>query len=1007
MRSICLLLLLAGLWTSFLNAQKLFTSTFSTEQGLPQQQALSIAQDSSGFIWVGTNGGGAAYYNGFEWISIGEERGLTSALIYSLATDKKRVYLGSDQGLFIYENDSCFNVSLVDTVQTSLFSLKFKGNRLFASTNKGMCELIDDTLRPLLFNHLIDSTAIINFDFNQDEWCFQTLGKGCFQYKNESWKSYDQTKGGSKYAYVSHQWNGDFTIGTHHGLFRRTELDSLIKIDLYQGLILKIYDIFQDEDETFYGTNKGLIRVTQQDTFLYDVENGLSDNLIWKVFKDDQGQIWTVSKNEGVTCIHHFDLVKYQTSLADQVIIYGAQVWEGELWLATSKGLFVKTKKGLERRFEDRLIDTGDMISLSVFKGNLMIGLNNNGIIRLKRNGEFKLIKGISKSIQRIYQQINWKDSLLIMATPEGLVTLQNDKIQPFEALWNKKIAYDLTVIQNQVWIGYEEGLLAYSLSKGLLDKYLDGVQVHEVKEFNGVIYAATEKGVYRKNGNEFEPIFGIPSTLVYSIEVDDKGIWTALSTSLGYFSFEDGKFKVYHASDGLYGINAIYGGLSFQDGLHLLSDNSYFDFNDAWINRKTHFPDVAIKEIYAGDRLIAKNGEQLWDDMISHNNNNLLVRFSYVDLLPYRPMEIQYSLNDGGWRILRNVTYLQLNNLKPGDYNLQVRTCSESGECNVSKSFQFSIALPFWKSWWFIGLWIVIFLAGVYSYLSIRKANQEILEKNKIIQEKNNDILSSIAYAQRIQNSILPHSKEIQESVGNNFVLFKPKDIVSGDFYWLKEKENQVLWSVVDCTGHGVPGAFVSMVGYSGLNRSVNEFGLIEPSSILDKLNELVISSFNRGGDASVRDGMDLALCLMDRNTGELKYAGANNPIYIVRKGNEPLINNGVEVKVNMEVGEFHLYEVKGDKQPIGLYEDRKSFKQHHFQLLKGDRIYIFTDGYADQFGGPKGKKLKYKPFKKHIMESQSLSMTDQKETMNRVFEDWKKDNEQVDDVCLWGVEY
>jgi serine phosphatase RsbU (regulator of sigma subunit) len=274
---------------------------------------------------------------------------------------------------------------------------------------------------------------------------------------------------------------------------------------------------------------------------------------------------------------------------------------------------------------------------------------------------------------------------------------------------------------------------------------------------------------------------------------------------------------------------------------------------------------------------------------------------------------------------------------------------------------------------------------------------NKEIMHQRDIIEEKNKDILDSIKYAKRIQEAILPSDKVLRAGLPNHFVLYRPKDIVSGDFYWAapvrKSDFSGFLIATVDCTGHGVPGAMVSVVGYNGLNRAVQEYGLYHPNELLDKLNELVEDTFSKH-ESEVRDGMDISLCLIDPVGMKMEWSGANNPIWMVR--------NGV------------LTETKADKQPIGRYEGRKPFTRHQFDLLPGDAIYIFSDGYADQFGGPDEKKFKAAKMKELIMGMQDESMAFQCNRLDEALLEWRhwpgpngepREVEQLDDVCVIGV--
>lgn len=306
----------------------------------------------------------------------------------------------------------------------------------------------------------------------------------------------------------------------------------------------------------------------------------------------------------------------------------------------------------------------------------------------------------------------------------------------------------------------------------------------------------------------------------------------------------------------------------------------------------------------------------------------------------------------------------------------------------------------------------ILAALIGVYITYSLQQKkkinkllntkNAQISSKNKIIEEKNKDITDSINYAKRIQNAILPDETFIQNFY-DSFVYYLPKDIVSGDFYWIKKVDRKLYFSVIDCTGHGVPGAFMSIIGYNSLNRIVEDSQLTETGLILDKLNELVINSIKKqdGKGDQVRDGMDLAFCSIDLDTSYLEYSGANNPMYIVRTNQ--LANDKLPLAI--ESNGFNLLEIKADKMAIGGNTNNRNYQTHRIQLRKNDVIYLFSDGYADQFGGPKGKKFMYKRFKELILSIHNQPMSDQKEILNTTLMEWKGSLDQIDDICLMGV--
>ncbi len=290
-------------------------------------------------------------------------------------------------------------------------------------------------------------------------------------------------------------------------------------------------------------------------------------------------------------------------------------------------------------------------------------------------------------------------------------------------------------------------------------------------------------------------------------------------------------------------------------------------------------------------------------------------------------------------------------------------------------------------------GLVLVVgFSVFIFNRLQLTKKQKIIIEKQKdevetqkhIVDEKQKEILDSLTYAKRLQEAILPPENYWKDIFPESFVFYKPKDIVAGDFYWLEKINDLVFFAAADCTGHGVPGALVSVVCSNALNRTVLEFGITNPGKILDKTRELVISTFEKSNE-EVKDGMDISLCCLNIKTNELLWAGANNPLWLVQ-------NN-------------QIIEVKADKQPIGKYAEQKLFTTHTIQLNKGDSIYIFTDGYADQFGGISGKKFKYKQLKEFILSNHTLATVEQKQRLDDLFLNWKGNLEQIDDVCIIGI--
>lgn len=276
--------------------------------------------------------------------------------------------------------------------------------------------------------------------------------------------------------------------------------------------------------------------------------------------------------------------------------------------------------------------------------------------------------------------------------------------------------------------------------------------------------------------------------------------------------------------------------------------------------------------------------------------------------------------------------------------------------------------------------------IARVTTQLALKKSKDDITRYLKEIELKNRMITDSIRYAESIQNAILPDMEFMKKEMPEHFVLFKPKDIVSGDFYWVKRISNFLIIAVVDCTGHGVPGAFMSMLGTSFLNETVTKAKFDKANEILERLRKMVKVFLKQTGKAiEQRDGMDMALCILDLDNMEMQYAGAYNPLYLIRNG--------------------ELIEYKADRQPVAFHYVEKEFTNHVISLQEGDAFYIFSDGYYDQLGGTKYKKFLSKNFRSLLLEIHKKSMDQQKDLLDKALKEWMKNTEQIDDILVMGI--
>ena len=359
------------------------------------------------------------------------------------------------------------------------------------------------------------------------------------------------------------------------------------------------------------------------------------------------------------------------------------------------------------------------------------------------------------------------------------------------------------------------------------------------------------------------------------------------------------------------------------------------------------------------------------------------------------------------------------------GNYVFKVKAFNLDGfGSDQEASFAFTIKPPFWKTVWFIIFEIIAGLSLIYGTIKYRERQlirekrileekvrertreieeqkveieaqrDEITEQKKYVEnqrdkiaQQNKEITDSIQYARHIQTAVLPGKLSLEKTLPDHFILLRPRDIVSGDFYWVEQKQEKVVVCAADCTGHGVPGAFMSLLGLTFLNEIVNKDEILKASEILNRLRMYIIKAMSHK-DSQARDGMDVSLVVIDRQLNVMEYAGAYNPLIIIRDG--------------------EIIEYKADKMPIGKHEgEEKTFTNHRIRLQDKDMLYLFSDGFADQFGGFDGSKYKVKPFKRLLQQISREETGKQKELLEHELKEWMGQTDQLDDILVMGIRY
>ena len=496
----------------------------------------------------------------------------------------------------------------------------------------------------------------------------------------------------------------------------------------------------------------------------------------------------------------------------------------------------------------------------------------------------------------------------------------------------------------------------------------------------------------------------GLLSNYCYGVSVDNKNnIWVTHDGGISKYDKDKNEFKYYNEQDGL-NISFSESAISHWDNeLWFGTDNGIIRYNveEEFINKIP--PITSIKSIKINDKI--ENVSNQID--LPYGEYDFEFIFNGLSLIKSDNVTYQFRLlgYDEKWSDKLPLDLAKYPKLSDGEYTFQVRSYNSDLILGDVVEFKILIEKPFWKKWWF---YLIIFISVVVLVTLVIKIRErsliiyqktlenqlelrtkEVVDQKEKIEEINKDLTDSINYAKRIQIQLLPEKDRFRSILPSSFILYKAKDIVSGDFFWIKEIDDEIILVCADCTGHGVPGGFMSMIGSILIHEAVMFHKKIDPSDILKEIDVNIKTVLHQKDDyESNKDGMDLAIININKKTGKLRFSGAIRPCHIYRKGSANILS--------------------GDRYSIGGYiVDNKDFTTKEFQLEKGDFIYLFSDGYADQFGGERVKKLKMSGFNGLLDELSSAPMDSQYELASNFLNTWKGENAQMDDVLLIGLEY
>jgi ligand-binding sensor domain-containing protein/serine phosphatase RsbU (regulator of sigma subunit) len=817
----------------------------------------------------------------------------------------------------------------------------------------------------------------------------------------------------------------------------------------------KIMSITEDNASVLWiGTYGGGIDLYNKKTgrfrsIVYDEKNnsGLNNNQIKTIYHDKVGSVWVGTEGGGVNTYFRasskFKFYKNNSNeingLKSNIVLALMEDHDGLLWVGTGHGGLSSLDRETNIYQHYPQLSTGSNESiLSLFEdkdGIIWVGTWGGGLNsydkKTKKTTSYPEFKSSQNgTITTIYQD---EKGLIWVGTYKAGVFVY-DKVKKTFQNYSTATGLNSDNIYNiyedskgYMWIATDGGgVIKFKPEANFMKTFTRDEKnnsissnsvncVYEDKE--GDIWLGTSNGLNKLNteSEHFDHYFekdGLPNDFIYCILPDGKGnLW--MSTNKGVSKFnpdaknENGSsFRNYDVNDGLQG-------LEFNQGAYFLSKkgemfvggvNGFNTFLPNKIKDNPSIPEVHVisykrfgKEVALDTLIYDKKYIEL-----SYKQN--FFSFDFVALDYQMPGKNKYSFKldgvDDDWSPPSTQHYASYTELSGGDYLLRVRGANNDGTWNNEGATIFiRINPPFWKTKWFYGISVFLIIASFWGFLKYRTSS--IKRENKILEEKveertqelaqkNKDITSSIQYAKRIQLAILPPLEQVFKFFPSSFILYKPKDIVSGDFYWFGIKDGKKIIAAVDCTGHGVPGAFMSMIGHNLLNQIISENGITEPDEILNALHHGVQAALKQGTNVvDTADGMDVAICTIDGGNEELKFAGAYRPLFILNKDK--------------------FVKIDPDKYPIGgsQLDAGRKFTCHSVKLSAGDSVYMASDGYADQFGGEKGKKFMVKRFNELLVEMQDQSMTEQYKTLDSTFESWRGNYQQVDDILIIGLRF
>ncbi len=1010
---------------------------YGAENGLPQEDIFTIFQDNKGYMWFGTNSG-AVRYNGREMKAIGDLNGLSDNIVRAINQDAAgKIYIATSNGISIFDKDTIVDRLFTGSGFHSIFIDKFNskwfvGNDgIYILSQYGSQRHLNKDF-PLLPNIIYSITEDIN---TGDKYI--ATSEGVYYYSTESNQLLRLTKEDCYSLFID--VNDSIWISTKKGLFivdirdiksgyfanKAKNLNSILN---FPNTIIKNISTNKYGSVWLVSDSKVIqVLSTDQSAIIYEPEIGLKNNRIMSFLIDQEDNIW-VGFSGGLQRLSiKKGLRNFFPNTINSYIYSVFQDINDRLWIASNNGVYYYDNKLIN--FTPNLHGHHQKFVIGQLSGRNLLFASSEGFFEVDPLTlsvvRKRIFDQILLSLENIF--ISSKGEIVLLTGNNGTLYYFTDFHSSPVIIKEKRSSNIFQLIERNGRIlgGNTSGLV--ELKDGLLKSIANiNCNIWSLYSENGVLWISTECGLGYISDEDYSNIRFIPinnNIVIKSIypAKNKNYLWLGTNHGFTYFNKNSREIEFFvDSKDGLSGDEITPAGL-YLDRNDLLWIGTYHGLSNFNLRAKSsisYSPSCYIERILLNGKKIDPEVGQKF----RHNQNNFVFEISALSFSDEESIEYEFYLRGAGNNYSSYHKGKEFkayyNNLPPGKYDFIYKAKSKNNIWGYAQKYEFTIHKAWYNTWVFrLTLIIALVLSG-WGFYTIRirriEAQREKLEKlvkkrtheleqaNSEIEAQRDlatnqrdqigaqkkEITDSIYYAERIQRSLLPPANIMKKILPEHFILFKPRDIVSGDFYWVTEKADRIYLTAADCTGHGVPGAFMSMLGISFLNEIVNKTEDSGPEEILNQLRKYIIKALKQAGqEGENKDGMDISIVVFDKVQKTLSFAGANNPLYFVRNG------------------EFQ--EIKGDNMPVGINDKMNSFTQHTFNIQRGDTVYIFSDGYPDQFGGPRAKKFMYSNFKALLMTIQTKSMREQGKILEDTLEAWKGDIDQIDDIVVIGLRF